>query len=73
MMGQTALLQCTAPITCTSITKRKSDNSILEKLLSRKIPALLTKMSTRPHAHMACCTMALTASKSVTEALLAMA
>jgi hypothetical protein len=44
---------------------------ILPKLLSRRMPALLTRMSTRPQASSACWTMAATAASSVTEAALA--
>ena len=68
MIGHTALVQCTAPMTWTSMTRRKSSISILAKLLSRKMPALLTRMSTRPQASITCCTMACTAAKSVTDA-----
>ena len=73
MIGQTALVQCTAPIRCTSTTSWKSASSILAKLLSRRMPALLIRMSMRPQASIACLTMACTAASSVTEAPLAIA
>src|SRR6185312_1546092 len=46
---------------------------ILAKVLSRRMPALHTRMSTRPHFAHASATIASTAAKSVTEAALAMA
>ena len=73
MTGQTALQQWTAPIKCTSMTSLKSSISIFAKLLSRKMPALLIKISTRPHCAMVSATIACTAEKSVTEAPLAIA
>src|SRR3546814_1148835 len=35
---------------CTSMTRRKSSKLCLAKVRSRKIPALFTKISIRPHA-----------------------
>lgn len=46
---------------------------ILAKLLSRRMPALLTRMSTRPQVAKVCATMACTAASSVTEPAAAMA
>src|SRR3546814_566991 len=68
-----ARLQCTAPIRWTSTTKRKSSSVIFAKLLSRSTPALLTRISTRPHLATACATIASTAAMSVTDAPLAIA
>src|ERR1039458_1053336 len=73
MMSHTVFVQCTAPMRCTSIRRRKSATSILAKLLSRRMPALLTRMSTRPHSFTAAATIASTAAKSVTDAPLAIA
>ncbi|SSQ42903.1 Uncharacterised protein [Acinetobacter baumannii] len=73
MISQTALVQFTAPIKCTSITSRKSSNVILLKVLSRKMPALLTKISMRPQRAIVSSTIRWTCSASVTEAPLAIA
>src|SRR3546814_9713740 len=66
--SHTAFAQRTAPIRCTSTTRRKSARSILAKLRSRRMPALLTNMSTPPQASVAEWTIAATCSSSVTDA-----
>src|SRR6056297_1487244 len=58
---------------CTSTTSRKSSMLPLLKLLSRRIPALLTRMSIRPHWSMVWATMAFTSSSFATLAPLAIA
>lgn len=68
MWSHTALQQLAAPITCTSRTSRKSARSIFAKLLSRMMPALLTRMSIWPQRFSVSATIACTASKSVTDA-----
>src|SRR5690606_14765957 len=67
IVSHTALVKLAAPITCTSSTSRKSARSILAKLLSRRMPALLTRMSMRPHSASVASAIACTASASVTE------
>src|SRR5436190_508729 len=57
----------------TSTTSLKSSSSIFAKLLSRRMPALFTRMSTRPHSVSTASTIARTAPKSVTDAPLAIA
>src|SRR3569623_908403 len=66
MISHTALLQITAPIRCTSSTRRKSSSVILANDLSRRMPALLTRMSMRPQRSITCATIAATAASSVT-------
>src|SRR5262245_36855111 len=73
MISHTALVQFTAPIRWTSITARKSSSSILLKVLSRRMPALLTRMSTRPQRAIVSATICWTCAKSVTDAPLATA
>ena len=73
MISQTALAGFTEPMTWTFITASKSAISIFEKVLSRRMPALATRMSIRPQASMACWTMLATPASSVTELPLAMA
>ena len=73
MLSHTAFVQITAPIRWTSTTSRKSSRVILAKLLSRRMPALLTRMSTRPHLLRVCSTIAPIATSSVTEAAIASA
>ena len=68
MPAQTAFVQLAEPIRCTRRTNSKSAISILAKVLSRNTPALLTRMSTRPHALSARATIAETCSKSATSA-----
>ncbi len=45
------------PCRCTSITSDQSDQLMRWKMRSRKMPALLTRMSTRPKASSAACTI----------------
>src|SRR6185437_5876222 len=61
------------PIRCTRSTNSKSAISILAKVLSRSTPALLTRMSTRPHVFSARAAIAETWSKSATSAASAIA
>ena len=68
MPAQTAFVQLAEPIRCTRMTNSKSAISILAKVLSRKTPALLTRMSTRPHALSARAAISETCSKSATSA-----
>ena len=54
------------PSRCTFITSSKSSRSILTKLLSRKMPALLTTMSSRPYDSSAVCTIEAAPARSAT-------
>src|SRR5215207_2977674 len=73
MVSHTALVQWTEPMRCTSRTVRKSASSSFAKLLSRRMPALLTRMSMRPHSLFARAVIACTCAKSATLAPSAMA
>ena len=73
MMSQQALVQLTLPMRCTSSTSLKSSSDPLPKLLSRRMPALLTRISTRPQRSMVLATISWTCSKSATLAPWAMA
>ena len=53
---------------CTSSTSRKSSRLIFAKLLSRRMPALFTRMSTRPQSERVRLTIAAIADSSVTDA-----
>ena len=71
--GHTARVQIAEPVRCTATTLSQSDISILAKLLSRRMPALFTRMSMRPHWSRVCLTMASTCSSLDTSAPLAIA
>ena len=73
MISQAAFTGFTVPMTCTLSTASKSAISILEKDLSRRIPALAMMMSIRPHSLMVWSIICCTPASSVTEEPLAMA
>ena len=73
MIGQAALVTYADPRKCTAMTKSNSSSVMFLNDLSRKIPALLTTISTLPKAATASSTMLFAPSRSDTDALLAMA
>ena len=52
-----ARLMLNEPLRCTSITSDQSDQLMRWKMRSRRMPALLTRMSTRPKASSAALTI----------------
>ena len=55
-----------APLRCTAITASHSDSSMLVSMRSRRMPALLTSVSSRPNVSIARCTMRPAPAKSAT-------
>ena len=55
------------PLRCTLTTASHSSSVMLKIIRSRRMPATCTTMSMRPHASMACCTIAAAWPKSATE------
>src|SRR5437588_7489392 len=70
MTGAAWRVQLNVPLRWTAMTASKSLSSILTRVLSRMIPALLTRMSRRPKASRAVCTMRPAPSNSLTESKL---
>ena len=73
MMGQAKRVTYAVPRKWTSMTRSNSSRVMFLNDLSRRMPALLTTMSTVPKAATASSTMLLAPSRSDTDALLAMA
>ncbi len=57
MIGQAALVQYTVPMKCTCTVNSKSSIVMLLNALSRRMPALFTRMSQRPQVLTAVSTM----------------
>ena len=57
MIGQAALVQYTVPMKCTCTVNSKSSIDMLLNALSRRMPALFTRMSQRPQVFIAVSTM----------------
>ena len=73
MSGQAAWVTYAVPFRCTSMTMSHSSRVMFLNVLSRRMPALLTRMSMRPKASIAVWTIDFAPSRSDTEALLATA
>src|SRR5262245_24867312 len=73
MIGHAACVTYAVPFRCTFITMSQSSSGIFLKLLSRRMPALLTRMCTVPNALTASSMIDLAPSLDETDALFAIA